>query len=94
MLKLDKSSGSLDANNRSHVEAVCKTFGKDQSFTDLLRVVADVIDYAVSGHDSYLTIGTNKANDALLLTIKQDGHRAYVSALDLAGLSEACKSVL
>jgi len=94
VLKLDNSSEKLASNNRIHVESVIKTFGKDQAFTDFLRVIADVLDYACDGHDSYLTLGTNKANDAILLTIKQEGKRAYVSALDLAGLSEACKSVL
>jgi hypothetical protein len=76
------------------VEDVAKSFGKNTDYLDLLRVIADVVDYAADGHDSYLTLGTNKSKDNVLMTIKQDGRAAYVSALDLRGLSEACKSVL
>jgi len=94
MLKLEGTNGKLPNNNRTTVEDVAKSFGKNVDYLDILRVIADVLDFAVDGHDSYLTIGTNKGKDNCLMTIKQDGHAAYVSALDLRGLSEACRTVL
>jgi len=94
VLKLESHEGKLEATSRATVEAVAKTFGKSQDLTNLLLVIADVLDYAADGHNSYITIGTNRDKSAFLLSIKQDGHGAYVSATSIAELSAACSSVL
>lgn len=93
-MKLDSKTDVLECQNREHVDAASKTFGKDQTFTPLLQLIADVCDTAGKGSDCYMVIGTNRAKDALLITITQDRAKGYLSALDLAGLSEAAKSVL
>jgi len=93
-VKLDSKLDKLDASNRSYVDNRASNFGKDQTFTPLLQLLADVLDSAASGSDCYAVIGTNRDKSALLLSIKQDGKTGYLSAATIWELSEACKTVL
>jgi len=92
--KLDRPTSKLAADNRSRIDAHVKTFGKDQTYTPLLQLLADVLDASAAGADWYCTIGCNRDRSALLLTVHQDGVKGYLSGLSLAELATACESVL
>jgi len=94
MVKLPSGSGPLPSDNRAQLEKHSAQFGKDQRYTALLAVIADICDIAAAGGDAYLVIGTNRAKTELLLTVHQDGVKGYLSAIELVGLSVACESLL
>jgi hypothetical protein len=93
-VKLNAKTLSLAGGNVEITTTLCREHGKEQTFTPLLLLIADVLDSAGSGQDCYMVIGTNKDKSSLLLTVTQDRVKGWVSGLDIAGLSEACKSLL
>lgn len=94
MVRFNNPESKLEPKNEVAVQQEVKTFGKGQTYTNLLLLIADVLDYAVEGHDSYMTIGQTRDKTALLLSVHQDGKHAYVSGTSLAGLSEAAGTLL
>jgi len=64
------------------------------SYQGLLCVIADVLDTAVRDGDCFLTLGVTKANDALLLTVRQGNGRAYAGGVNLTELSKDAEKLL
>jgi hypothetical protein len=93
-VKLGKKSDKLPTTNRKDLDEVVKSFGSNQVFTPLLQLMADVCDSAANGSDCYITLGASRDKQSLLMTITQDGAKAYLSEFTLRGLSAAAETLL
>jgi len=93
-VKLGKPHAALAKDNRKTVERVSTNFGQAQDYTGLLQLIGDVCDAAASGADCYLTLGASRDKQSLLLTITQDGAKAYLSEFSLLGLAKVAETLL
>jgi len=58
-------------------------------FHPILQVIAEILDEAVKGEDSYLTLGLNRNRDTILMTLHTGGSKLYVGGEDLVALGSA-----
>lgn len=63
-------------------------------YQDMVRLITQVLDAAITGADCSLRIGTTKNRSGLLATLYQDGEATYASATDWFGFLAAMKSLL
>lgn len=94
MKKLNTKTSKLSVTNEANVLEWHAKAKVDSPFTNLVALVAGVLDEAASGKDTYMVIGANRERSALLITVSQGGSKAYLSALDIQELSAACGSLL
>jgi len=93
-MKLEPKVGKLPTDNREKLDKHLATFGKDQKYSALLQLFADIADLAASGVDCYATFGAARDKQSLLMTIHQDGARAYVGGFDLLGVVTEAEKLL
>jgi len=93
-MKLEPKKGALPTDNRAKLDKHLATFGKDQQYSALLQLLADIADIAASGSDCYCTFGAARDKQSLLMTIHQDGARAYVGGFDLLGIVAEAEKLL
>jgi len=94
MVKLNPKKEALDAKNRATLEMDLEWSQPNTPYKDLLRVIADVIDSAASGGDSFVFIGTTRDKGSITLMVQVEGQRQSLYALDLRQLDEHCESLL
>lgn len=68
--------------------------GQPFVYTGLLLLLADVIDEAVKGSNSYMTIGVTRDKSAIIATITVDGSKIYASGATLAEVSDKATGLL
>lgn len=93
-MKLEKSNVSLDADNLQSAKELLIKQKNPSQYQGLLCVIADVLDTAISGSNCYLIIGLTRDRNALLLTVHQDGAKAFAGGLRLTELSREAEKLL
>jgi hypothetical protein len=93
-VKLEPKLGKLPNDNRATLDKHLAQFGKDQKYSALLQLFADVCDLAAEGADCYVTFGAARDKQSLLMTVHQDGAKAYLGAVSLVGLADEAQKVL
>jgi len=93
-VKLGKPHATLAKDNRKTVDSKATEFGANQQYTGMLQLIADVCDLAAGGADVYLTMGAARDRNSLLLTVTQDGAKAYLSGFSLLELAKAAETLL
>jgi len=84
----------LTPTNTQHIEDAIKLKNVGGIYTDLLMVIADVLDTAVKGEDIYMTVGMTRNKDAVLLTITWDREKLVLSGATLRDLAEQANTLL
>jgi hypothetical protein len=67
---------------------------KPVTYFPLLLIMADVIDDAVKGANTYMTLGVSRDKSSIILTISVDGHKLYASGATLAELADRVNNLL
>lgn len=76
-----------------NVQGVEETLGTpafEARYYGIVRLIAEVLDQAVEVGSCYMTIGTSRNVQSLLVTVVDTGGRLYAGATDLEGLSAEC----
>lgn len=94
MVKLNPKKEALLAENRAMLEMDLEWANKDTPYRNLLCIIADVLDSACSGGDSFMSIGTTRDRTSVTIMVQVDGQRQSLYDLSLRGLDEACESLL
>lgn len=71
------------------VRAAVRPAGKDMklSASEWLMVIATILDSEAEGDLTYVTLGTNRAKDAYMLTVNYpDGTKQYIAGSDVSDL--------
>lgn len=63
-------------------------------YRDLLIVLADALDMAAKGEDIFVTLGSTRKRDALVLTITYQGDKTFVPGVNLQALADLCSNLL
>ena len=85
---------TLPVANTTEVMNLVVASKLDPRLADLLHVLADACDEAASGQDIYITLGTTKRKDALLLTVSWDGDKTMLSGVTLLDLASQAGTLL
>lgn len=67
---------------------------KDTPYYHFLRLVASALDEAVKGSNCYITVGTTKSADAVMLTLHQGAVKTPAFGSSLASLGESSSDLL
>lgn len=94
MVKLNPQKEALKQDNRSTLEQDLDWSVANTAYKNLLRVLADIVDSAADGRDSFCSIGTTRDKSAITLMVQVDGQRQSLYAADLRQLDEFCESLL
>jgi hypothetical protein len=94
MVKLNPKKDALAAENRMHLEMDMEWSHQDTAYRKLLCVIADVLDSAALGHDSFVAIGTTRDKSSITMMVQVEGQRQSLYDVDLRHLDEACESLL
>lgn len=60
----------------------------------LVRLIAQVLDTAITGGDCNMRIGTTKRRDSLIITVYLEGEPMYATGQDWYSLLKAAESLL
>lgn len=67
---------------------------KPTVYFPLLLLMADVIDDAVKGSNTYITLGVTRDKSAIILTVNVGGSKVYASGATLAELADRVNDLL
>jgi len=67
---------------------------KPTTYFPLLLIMADVVDEAVKGSNTYLTLGVTRDKSAIIMSISVDGKKLYASGASLADLADKVNALL
>lgn len=81
-------------DNEAALDQQLKTAKGQAEYQGLVRLIAQVLDQAVSGADCNMRIGTTKRRDALIITVYQDGEPMYATGQDWQALLKAAEGLL
>lgn len=76
-MKFDNKTAKLSTDSLKTVQEHIKAGTASLAYQGILCVLADVLDRAASGHDTYAIIGLTANRDALLLTVKEGPKKAF-----------------
>jgi len=93
-MPLKFSDASIEAVNLQMVDASLKAKTTHTDYEGFLRLIADMVDYAIEGNQSYCTLGLARDGSGILLTVTQDHKKAYFAGPTLAEVSRHCSGVL
>lgn len=86
-MKFDKHDTKLGTNNLRAVQEHLKAGSAGTIYQGALCVIADAIDRAVGGADTYVVIGLTKDRSALLLTVREGASVARAGGATFADIS-------
>ena len=66
----------------------------DSPLLDILQVIAEVLESAAAGEDSYVTFGTNRQRTAFIATVGYQGSKEYAAGTSLCSLAESLAAFL
>lgn len=84
----------LVAHNEDDVAAILSKSGNPSELDNLLVLVAQALDTAITEGDCYITIGKTRNSDALILTLHVNDVRSYATGACLVELCKAIDSLL
>jgi len=94
VVKIRQKTSNAKADNRQTLEMDMEWSHANTPYKNLLKVIADIVDSAVSGHDSFLSIGTTRDHSSIVLMVQLAGSRDTVYADTLRTLDEQAQSLL
>jgi len=86
-VKFDNKTVKLSTDNLSTVREHIKANTASLAYQGVLCVLADVLDRAAAGRDTYAIIGLTSNRDAMLLTVKEGPSKAFAGGSGLLDLS-------
>lgn len=89
-----KDHGALQPICRKEIDSWVSSGRKPGSYEYLLQLLADLVDYAIEHGDTWCTLGITRNQDAIMLTLNQDGYKGYVTGATFKDLSVGCKDLL
>jgi len=93
-VKFDSKTAKLSTNNLQTVREHIKANTASLAYQGLLCVLADVLDRASAGNDTYVILGLTQNRDALLLTVKEGSKKAYAGGGGLLEISEDAEKLV
>lgn len=93
-MPLKFSDASVEPINLQMVDSSIKAKTTHNDYHGLLRVIADMLDYAIEGNQSYCTLGLSRDGSGVLLTVTQDHKKGYFAGATLADVSRHCEGSL
>jgi hypothetical protein len=84
----------LKADNKSLVTEHIVAGSLSKSWSDIVMLMADVLDNAIKGEDIYITVGMTRNKDACLLTVTWDREKLVLSGMSLLDLAEQAHTLL
>jgi len=75
-------------------EKQLKTAKGQAEYQALVRLIAQVLDLAVSGEDINMRIGSTRRRDALIITVYNEGEPMYATGQDWYALLRAAEALL
>jgi len=94
VVKIRAKKETLPTNNREVLEMDLDWAHKDTAYKPLLQVIADVLDSAASGCDSFLSIGATRDKSSVCLMVQIDGSRDTVYSTCLRDMDEQAQTLL
>jgi len=94
VVKIRAKTEALPTNNRATLDSDLDWSHTDTAYKPLLQVIADVLDSAASGNDSFLSIGTTRDKSSVCLMVQIAGSRDTVYSTCLRDLDEQAQSLL
>jgi len=94
LVKVKPQAIHLEDQNRLALESETKLVGTGSGYITLLRVIADVMDLAAGGLDTWCAIGRTQNGSSLTFTLVVDGTRETYYIVSLEELCEALKAAL
>ena len=84
----------IEPSASSTVLARLATADVPMGFEAILRVIAEVLDSACKGEESFVTFGVNRARDSLIATVVFEGSKTYAAGGDIESLGESVAGLL
>jgi len=94
VVKIRVRTNNAQADNRKTLDQDLEWSHANTPYKTLLQVIADIVDSAVSGNDSFLSIGTTRDKSSICLMVQVAGARDTVYADTLRTLDEHAQSLL
>jgi len=94
MVRLPDAGAPLAQDNRKALDIEIETKQGLQIYKPLLALVADVLDSAAGGNDSFVSIGTTRNHSAFTIMVQIAGRRHNLYAENLAALSDQAQTLL
>jgi len=94
MVRLPDAGEPLAKNNRSSLASIEKDPKEITAYLSLLALVADVLDSAADGADSFVSIGTTRNKSAFTIMVQIAGRRHNLYAENLRALSDQAQTLL
>jgi len=94
VVRLKNKTDKLVASNRATLEQDLEWSNANTPYKALLQVVADILDNAIGGGDSFVSIGLTTDKASICFMVQLEGQRDRVYALDLRTLDEQAQSLL
>jgi len=63
-------------------------------YSGLIRLIADVLDNAIGGNNTYMTIGATKDKAAIIVTVSVEGNKMYVNGSSLVEISAGANELV
>lgn len=93
-LKKATAGKTLKAGNEEELVTWGSTLLAESPYWPLLQALASANDEALRGANVYVTLGTTKAGDALILTLHEGTAKTSVFGDSLAGLAHQAQDLL
>ncbi|AXH78723.1 MAG: hypothetical protein [Circular genetic element sp.] len=94
MVRLPDAGAPLAKDNRFILEADSQDQTGLDPYKSLLALVADVLDSAADGNDSFVSIGTTRNKSAFTIMVQIAGRRHSLYAENLGALSDQAQTLL
>jgi len=94
MVRLPDAGAPLAKDNGAVLQTAGHTKEGLIEYQPLLALVADVLDSAADGNDSFVSIGTTRNHSAFTIMVQIAGRRHNLYAENLRALSEQAQTLL
>jgi len=94
VVKLNAKKEALPKDNRAILESDLEWAHANTPYKCLLQVIADILDSAASGGDSFLSIGATRDKHSFCLMVQVDGSRETVYSDSLRSMDEQAQTLL
>jgi len=94
VVRLKQKTDKLAAQNRALLDQDLEWAHANTPYKALLQVIADILDNAVNGGDSFVSIGLTTDKASVCFMVQLEGQRDRLYALDLRTLDEQAQSLL